>query len=397
MNDMQVLAIDSSGLTATVAVVDEERTIAEYTIDYKKTHSQTLLPMIDEVVNMIELDLAGIDAIAVSGGPGSFTGLRIGSATAKGLGLALNKPLIHIPTVDGLAYQIYGSEDIICPIMDARRNQVYTGLYTFSKKAGTKDGVNAVDPVFQVLKMQMAVSIDELIRHLNVYRKPVVFLGDGVPVFKEVIEKNIKVPYSFAPPHLNRQRAAAVGALGIRYFKAGKIESAMEHQPDYLRVSQAERERKEREKESKLLLRNLTSSDAAAVFELERQIFEDFWSEKSILETIEQAQSFCLAAEKAGRVTGYILAYEAAGEIEIARIAVEKEERRQGVAGHLMLKLETLCEERGIHKILLDVRESNDAARSFYRETGFVEDGIRQNFYVDPKEDAVLMSRELGK
>ncbi len=394
---MQVLAIDSSGLTATVAVVDEERTIAEYTIDYKKTHSQTLLPMIDEVVNMIELDLTEIDAIAVSGGPGSFTGLRIGSATAKGLGLALQKPLVHIPTVDGMAYQIYGCEDIICPIMDARRNQVYTGLYTFSRKAGTKDGANRVDPVFQVLKMQMAVSIDELIRHLNVYRKPVVFLGDGVPVFKDTIDKNIKVPYSFAPPHLNRQRAGAVGALGIRYFKAGKIESAMEHQPDYLRVSQAERERKEREKESKLLLRELTSSDAAAVSELERQIFEDFWSEKSILETIEQAQSLCLAAEKAGRLTGYILAYEAAGEIEIARIAVEKEERRQGVAGHLMLKLETLCEERGIHKILLDVRQGNDAARSFYQEAGFIEDGIRQNFYTNPKEDAVLMSRVLGK
>ena len=90
---MRVLAIDSSGLTATVAVVEEDRTIAEYTIDYKKTHSQTLLPMIDEVAKMVELDLASIDAIAVAGGPGSFTGLRIGSATAKGLGLALEKPL----------------------------------------------------------------------------------------------------------------------------------------------------------------------------------------------------------------------------------------------------------------------------------------------------------------
>ena len=115
---MRVLAIDSSGLTATVAVVEEDRTIAEYTIDYKKTHSQTLLPMIDEVVKMVELDLASIDAIAVAGGPGSFTGLRIGSATAKGLGLALDKPLLHIPTVDGLAYQVYGCEDLICPIMD---------------------------------------------------------------------------------------------------------------------------------------------------------------------------------------------------------------------------------------------------------------------------------------
>ena len=107
---MRILAIDSSGLVATVAVVEEEneisKTIAEYTINYKKTHSQTLLPMLDEIVKMTDMNLDTIDAIAVAGGPGSFTGLRIGSATAKGLGLALKKPLIHIPTVDGLAYNL---------------------------------------------------------------------------------------------------------------------------------------------------------------------------------------------------------------------------------------------------------------------------------------------------
>ena len=128
---MKILAIDSSGLVASVAVVEDEILLAEFTIDYKKTHSQTLLPMLDQMTKMIELDLNSIDAIAVAGGPGSFTGLRIGSATAKGLGLALDKPLLHIPTVDALAYNLYGVETLICPIMDARRNQVYTGVYRF--------------------------------------------------------------------------------------------------------------------------------------------------------------------------------------------------------------------------------------------------------------------------
>lgn len=128
---MKILAIDSSGLVASVAVVEDETLLAEFTIDYKKTHSQTLLPMLDQMAKMIELDLNSIDAIAVAGGPGSFTGLRIGSATAKGLGLALDKPLLHIPTVDALAYNLYGVEALICPIMDARRNQVYTGVYRF--------------------------------------------------------------------------------------------------------------------------------------------------------------------------------------------------------------------------------------------------------------------------
>lgn len=241
---MRILALDSSGLVASVAVVEEgkedDQLIAEYTVNYKKTHSQTLLPMLDEIVKMTELDLNTIDAIAVAGGPGSFTGLRIGSATAKGLGLALEKPLIHIPTLEGLAYNLCGSSDIICPIMDARRGQVYTGIYEFN-------GDRLI-----VLEDQMAVSIEDLGEKLKEHMKKtgrkVVFLGDGVPVFKEALMERI-LPgecIAFAPANMNRQRAASVGTLGIRYYKDGKIESAAEHQPDYLRVSQAERERKER-------------------------------------------------------------------------------------------------------------------------------------------------------
>ena len=237
---MRILAIDSSGLVATVAVVEEEneisKTIAEYTINYKKTHSQTLLPMLDEIVKMTDMNLDTIDAIAVAGGPGSFTGLRIGSATAKGLGLALKKPLIHIPTVDGLAYNLCYTDRIICPIMDARRNQVYTGIYQMD---GDK---------LQVLEAQMAVGIDELAKKLCTYGKPMIFLGDGVPVHKDRLEKELMTDQdiAFAPAHTNQQRAAAVGMLGIQYYKEGKTETAMEHEPDYLRVSQAEREREER-------------------------------------------------------------------------------------------------------------------------------------------------------
>lgn len=234
---MKLLALDSSGLVASVAVAEDTTLLGEYTVNYKKTHSQTLLPMLDEVARMIELDLKTIDAIAVSGGPGSFTGLRIGSATAKGLGLALNKPLIHVPTVDALAYNLVGHKDMICPLMDARRNQTYTGLYRFENGE------------FQIVRPQCAVGIDEITAHINEIGQPVVFLGDGVPVFKEYLDTHCEVPYSFAPLHLNRQRAGAVAALGMEYIKRGQVETAQEHTPDYLRLSQAEREQKERQKE----------------------------------------------------------------------------------------------------------------------------------------------------
>ena len=391
---MRVLAIDSSGLTATVAIVEDEQTVAEYTVNYKKTHSQTLLPMIDEIVRMVEMDLSTIDAIAVAGGPGSFTGLRIGSATAKGLGLALDKPLIHVPTVDAMAYSVYGCEDIICPIMDARRSQVYTGIYTFvPKKAG--QGSEQMEYAFKVLRVQMAVSVAELIRRLNIYGKRVVFLGDGVPVHKEMLSQGLKVPYFFAPSFMNRQRAASVGALGIRYYQTGMYETAAEHKPDYLRVSQAERERAEREKHAVPKVRRMTMEDGAAVAEMEHQLFSDGWSEKSVLETLSRPNSICLMAEKAGRAAGYILAYTAAGEAEIARIAVAKELQRQGVARALLEELASLCKTQGIAKLLLDVRSGNAAARALYEKSGFREDGIRQRFYQDPEEDAVLMSKEI--
>ncbi|MCD8149441.1 MAG: tRNA (adenosine(37)-N6)-threonylcarbamoyltransferase complex dimerization subunit type 1 TsaB [Clostridiales bacterium] len=231
---MKILALESSGLVAGIAVLEDENLLGEYTINYKKTHSQTLLPMLDEVAKMIELDLNSVDAIAVSAGPGSFTGLRIGSATAKGLGLALDKPLIHVPTVDALACNLWGCADLICPIMDARRNQTYTGVYRFA------------DGQLEIVKEQCAVGIDEIVEEINCLGQPVVFLGDGVAVFSSYIKENCRVPFSFAPAHMNKQRAGSVAYLGLQYAREGRIETAAEHKPDYLRLSQAERERKQR-------------------------------------------------------------------------------------------------------------------------------------------------------
>lgn len=235
---MKILAVDSSGLVASVAILEDDNLIAEYTVNYKKTHSQTLLPMLDEIVRMTDTDLEDIDAIAVSKGPGSFTGLRIGSATVKGLGLALDKVIIGIPTVEGLAMNLYETDALICPLMDARRNQVYTGIYKFQ------------GGILQVVKDQTPLGIEEVIEALNLIGQKVIFLGDGVPVYKEAIDNNITVPYSFAPAHMNKQRAGAIGVRAFEYYKQGLFVSAADFEPEYLRLSQAERERMEKDKEA---------------------------------------------------------------------------------------------------------------------------------------------------
>ncbi len=231
---MRILALDSSGMTASVAIVEEMKVIGEYTITHKKTHSQTLLPMLDEVVKMTETDLSDIDAIAVAAGPGSFTGLRIGSATVKGLAHGLGSPIIEVPTLEAMAYQVVGGDEIICPMMDARRNQVYTALYQWR------------DNEFTIVEEQMAVAVEEIIMKVNSYNTKTIFLGDGAIAFKEQIEKLTTVPKNIAPIHSLTQRAAALGARAIEYYKNNdkhNIVEAKDHEPQYLRLSQAERER----------------------------------------------------------------------------------------------------------------------------------------------------------
>lgn len=254
---MRVLAIDTSGLVASVALVEDDVLRAEFTTNDKKTHSQTLLPMLDQLRQMTSLELDSVDAIAIAAGPGSFTGLRIGSATAKGLGLALGKPLVEVPTLEGLAYNLYGTDKLVCPMMDARRNQIYTGLYEYipalpgespaaQMLPGQTPAVRAgICYELRTLRDQCVVDVAEIVEECNRLGREVIFLGDGVPVYLEQIRKRMQVPYSLAPAHYSRQRAASVAALGAVYAAGGRVVSAADHRPIYLRKSQAEREREE--------------------------------------------------------------------------------------------------------------------------------------------------------
>lgn len=238
---MKLIAIDSSGLVASVAILENDTVLAEYSVTYKKTHSQTLLPMLDAISGMVDLDPSTVDAIAIAAGPGSFTGLRIGSATAKGLGLALSKPVIEVPTLMGLAYNLYDAKGLIAPIMDARRQQVYNGLYRFENHK------------LVTVRDQLPIAVEDLAKEINeldsvVTRDGVIFLGDGVPVYKNILDEKVHLPHSYAPAHVNKQRAASVGALAEIFFEEGRAIPADEHVPIYLRKTQAEREREERMK-----------------------------------------------------------------------------------------------------------------------------------------------------
>ncbi|MBP3728870.1 MAG: tRNA (adenosine(37)-N6)-threonylcarbamoyltransferase complex dimerization subunit type 1 TsaB [Lachnospiraceae bacterium] len=229
---MIVLAIESAALVASAALVEEKGLLAEISLNTRLTHSQTLLPMIHELFERGQVNFESVEGIAVSAGPGSFTGLRIGAATAKGLGMAWNKPLLAVPTLKAMAWGLWGSRFLVCPIMDARRSQVYTALYEYQENGEMKE-----------LEKAEAIAMTDCLEGLKLRNRKVVFTGDGLPVFWEQIREELGEMALRAPAHLSRQRAAAVGALGLEMLARGESTGAATFAPTYLRLSQAERER----------------------------------------------------------------------------------------------------------------------------------------------------------
>jgi tRNA threonylcarbamoyladenosine biosynthesis protein TsaB len=322
---MRLLVLDSSGLVASVALMEDDRLIAEYTTGHKMTHSQTLLPMLDEVVQRTAFSLEDIDAIAVAMGPGSFTGLRIGAATAKGLGLALDKPIIPVPTVDGMAYQLFGAGYIICPMMDARRQQVYTGFYRF-------DGEKML-----VLKEQCAQSAKDTLEQLKEYKEPVIFLGDGVPVNKEMIQEILGDAAIFAPVHANRQRAAAVGALAGIYTKKEK-QSVQRNLHRNIRESHRRNEKGKKEfmDKSKATagqwhVRKAAPEELPMIAEIERITFKKPWNLQSIESFYYKKTSDIYVWRDLNRISGYIMAEHVLEQGEIQRIALVPFIRNKGM------------------------------------------------------------------
>ena len=418
---MKILGIDTSGLVGAVAIADGDLLLSQFSIQYKTTHSEILMPMLDDVCKKIHLDLKSIDAIAVAKGPGSFTGLRIGSATAKGLALALDKPIIPIPTVDGIAYNLYGVEKIICPMMDARRNQVYTGLYTFV--AGTPEG-KSLEREFemQVIHEQFATSIEDIAGRINEIGKPVVLLGDGVPVYRDQLDKLLKVPYSIAPMHQNRQNAAALVALAMQYAAEGRMVSADEFAPDYLRLSQAEREAKEKdsagagntdatsgkedslteeEREKKrrearrtpgiIRVREMTAEDIEDAALLEKtNLGKEAWSQKQLIDALTRDDTIYLVAVKAGRIVGLCGVQNISGDGEVTNVSVAKDCRGEGIGYKMVKQLLERGAGIGIKDYTLEVRAANEPAIHLYERLGFKSEGVRPGFYEEPKDDAVI-------
>ncbi len=228
---MNVFAMDTSSLTATVAVLCDDKLLGEYTISNKLTHSQTVLPMTEELLERLGMKLSDIDVFAVCVGPGSFTGLRIGMATVKTFAQALGKPVVGVSSLDAIAYNIsYAEGYTVCPIIDSRRNEVYNALY--------KDG--------EKILFDRHIYIDDLLEELADTKT--IFLGDAAILHKAKIENCKNNNWKIAPQHLILPSASTVAYCAYNKALNGNVDDAYTLNPVYLRKSQAERELEEKNK-----------------------------------------------------------------------------------------------------------------------------------------------------
>jgi len=230
-----ILGIECASLVASVALTEDGKLLSERSLHDKRTHSETLLPMVEEVLKEANRSLNQVDYVAVSAGPGSFTGLRIGATTGKGLAYTLNKPMVSVPTLDAMGYGLSIENAIFCPLFDARRSQVYTGLYTRE------------DNRFEILLEGSNISIEEMKTLAEAEavkaQKKVVYFGDGLLTYGEYLQSYARKEDQILLGEEGYQHAAPVCFYAEKLIAEGKIVSAMDFLPIYLRKSQAEQER----------------------------------------------------------------------------------------------------------------------------------------------------------
>ncbi len=225
---MIILSIDSSTPVAGIAVSDGMQLRGEITLNTKNTHSEKLMPLVQQLLEETDLTVKDLDAVAVTQGPGSFTGLRIGMATAKGLAQGAGKQLIAVPTLDCLAYNLVHYPGIICPIMNAQKKQVYTAIYR-----STNDGLER-------LSDYQAIAVEQLAEQLQALNEDVWFVGDGVAAFADVFAELLGAYCHFAGGHQILPRAGTLAMLAAKRAEAQQFDDLYQAELIYIRKSEAE-------------------------------------------------------------------------------------------------------------------------------------------------------------
>lgn len=225
---MKLLAVDTSNLTLGVSVCTEDKVLGECTTNIRKNHSIRLMPMINQLLEELELETSDLEAIAVAKGPGSYTGVRIGVTTAKSMAWALNLPLVGVSSLEALAWNGAFFPGLIFPLFDARRGQVYTGTYRFGEKG------------MEQVEKDRIILLKDALASLGTLGQSVLFLGEDLQIHRESIVQIMGNQAVFAPPSYSLPRAAHLAMAAFRSLKEGKTEDREQFTPAYLQLAEAE-------------------------------------------------------------------------------------------------------------------------------------------------------------
>lgn len=231
---MLILAIDSSTPVAGVALVRDEAVMREVFINFRRQHSEILMPLVDQILQGCEMTAQDLDALAVTVGPGSFTGLRIGMAAVKGLSLAAGLPVVGVSTLEVIAHNLCFTDSLVCPILNARRGEVYGACYDNRGNYPRLLAPEQACPPPEFARQALALARQEEMQGI-------IWLGDGCEAYREELAGAIRQPLRMAPAHLMLPRAAALGSLALVKANRGEFEPVMTMRPRYIRLSEAER------------------------------------------------------------------------------------------------------------------------------------------------------------
>lgn len=377
---MKVFAVDTSTSAATAAIMEDGRLISEYILNINRAHSQKIMGIIQELFSKSGVKPAEIDLYACSAGPGSFTGLRIGASIIKAMAQTFDKPIVGVPTLDALAFNLYNCAGIVCPMLDAQRGTVYSSLYSYNSGRLTK------------LEDLRVILIEDLIQLVKDKAVPTTFLGDGAIIFEESLKKGLG-SYQVAPAGSLLPRASSCARMALEMYERGSFDNYNSFRLTYIRRSQAE---VEYDKKNIIELQSMSFHDIDRVTEIENLCFASPWSRESFeSELLQNNLARYIVAKLNGKVVAYGGMWIVLDEAHITNIAVHPSFRERKIGEKLVREMLRRAKESKAERITLEVRTSNAAARKLYEKLGFKDSGTRKDYYADTGEDAIIMWNEL--
>lgn len=440
---MKILAVDTTGAFASVAVKNDDNKIFCETSGNEMNHLQALFPMTQRALKRAGVSKDELEAVAVSTGPGSFTGIRIGMAAARTMAQALGIPMAAVPTLESFVYADIndnindtinefsdGSNEkstalasasadeqdgkervLICPMLDARRSQVYAAAYLKSADGCSEAVKGGAYDVGEFLAAASAAAVEGGASCMLMF-------GDGSDSYASRIAEVTSVKTITAPESIRYQNAVNVLKMAEALADLGKLCEYSEVKPDYMRKSEAERKleagqlgkkKKELKKQrpvlekgadippadEKITYRPASLDDLKAFTELDVRCFSHAWSEKAFEGELDGSKkTYYVAAENSkGKIIGFAGAAYVVDEGEINRVAVDPLYRGRGIADQMMDMVIANADKGGINTLMLEVREANRSAIALYKNHDFIVEGKREGYYAQTGENALLMRR----